>query len=431
MFTKRLTMVMSALLVGALAAGCQSGGGEQTPQQTGPVDLSFWTWAPNMDKIAEVWNQAHPDIHITVSKQAGGDEMAAKFLTAAKAGNAPDIAQAEYQMLPSFVAAEAVVDIKDDVSSVKGEFSDGIWSLVTLGTDAVYGLPQDSGPMMLYYRTDLFTEYGITVPKTWDEYAAAARTVHQKDPTVYLGGFSSKDPGWFAGLSQQAGGQWWSINGDAWKVGINDAATTKVATFWGGLAGEGVIDTQAQWTPEWNAALNDGKLLSWASAVWAPGVLETNAPNAKGKWAIAPLPQWAAGEQYSGFWGGSSMAVSASSKNKKAAAQFIAWLNTDPQALDLLIKEAKVYPAAKKGQSQLTLAPDYFSNQTDFWQQATAISGTARGFTFGPNVNVAYNAYKDAFDKALQNKAPFTDALTAMHDATVADMQKSGFKLAS
>ncbi|GIH11308.1 sugar ABC transporter substrate-binding protein [Rhizocola hellebori] len=431
MRTKRLTIVMSALLVGALAAGCTSGEGEATPQETGPVDLTFWTWAPNMDKIAEVWNQAHPNIHVTVSKQAGGDESAAKFLTAAKAGNAPDLMQAEYQMLPSFVAAEAVADIKADVSAIKGEFSDGIWGLVTLGTDAVYGVPQDSGPMMLYYRTDLFTQYGVTVPKTWDEYAAAARAVHAKDKSVYLGGFSSKDPGWFAGLSQQAGGQWWSIAGDAWKVGINDTATKKVANYWGGLANEGVVDTQAQWTPEWNAALNDGKLLSWASAVWAPGVLSSNAPNGKGKWAIAPLPQWSASEQFSGFWGGSSIAVAAGSKHRKAAAEFTAWLNTDAKALDLLIKEAAVYPAAKKGQSLLTQAPDYFSNQSDFWKVATTVSSTARGFTFGPNVNVAYSAYKDAFDKAVQSKSSFTDALTTVHETTVADMKKSGFKLAS
>ncbi|MDI1463805.1 extracellular solute-binding protein [Catellatospora sp. KI3] len=431
MRTKRLRTVLTALLVGALAAGCSSTPDEAAPQETGPVDLTFWTWAPNMDKIAAVWNAEHPDIHVTVSKQAGGDEAAAKFLTAAKAGNAPDLVQAEYQMLPSFVAAEAVADIKAEVSAAKAQFSDGIWGLVTLGTDGVYGLPQDSGPMMLYYRTDLFTKYGIAVPKTWDEYAAAARAVHAKDKTVYLGGFSSKDPGWFAGLAQQAGGQWWSIQGESWKVGIDEGPTRKVADFWGGLAAEGVVDTQAPWTPEWNAALNNGKVLSWASAVWAPGVLSSNAPDGKGKWAIAPLPQWSAGESYSGFWGGSSIAVAAGSKHRAAAAQFATWLNTDTKALDLLIKEAAVYPAAKGGQALLTTAPDYFANQPDFWAQATAISSSARGFTFGPNVNVAYSAYKDAFDKAVQQKSSFGAALTAVQEATVADMKKSGFTLVS
>jgi multiple sugar transport system substrate-binding protein len=397
----------------------------------GPVKLTYWTWAPNMDKIVAVWNQAHPDIQVTVSKQAGGDDAAAKFLTAAKAGNPPDLVQAEYQHLPSFIAADAVADIKAETAAIKGEFSEGLWGLVTLGTEAVYAVPQDSGPMMLFYRKDLFDKYGIEVPKTWDEYAEAARTVHKKDPKVFLGTFSSKDPGAFTGLAQQAGAQWWSISGESWKVNVADEPTKKVATYWDGLVKEGAIDDMPFFTPEWNKALNNGNLLTWPSAIWAPGVLSSNAPKAKGKWAVAPLPQWSAGESFSGFWGGSSVAVSAKTPNKAAAAQFATWLDTDAAALDLLVKEAAIYPAATKAQAALTQSPDYFSTQTDFWQQAAAVSAGARGFTFGPNVGVTYNAFKDGFDKALQDKTPFADAVQGMQDATVADMRKSGFQIAS
>ncbi|MFI6455505.1 ABC transporter substrate-binding protein [Streptosporangium amethystogenes] len=432
----RLAVAAAAALAATLAAGCSGAAQEpaapaaQSSAPAGPVKLTYWTWVPNMDKIAAAWNSANPDIQVTVSKQAGGDDAAAKFLTAAKAGNPPDLVQAEYQMLPSFVAADAVADLSGEVAQAKGEFGEGIWGLVTLGTDAVYALPQDSGPMMLYYRQDLFDKYGIEVPKTWDEYAEAARTVREKDPKVFLGTFSSKDPGAFVGLAQQAGAQWWSISGESWKVAVNDEATSKVADYWGGLVKEGAIDDQPYFTPEWNKALNDGKLLTWPSAVWAPGVLSSNAPKAKGRWAIAPLPQWAAGESASGFWGGSSTAVAAKSPNRAAAAKFATWLNTDPEALGLLVKEGAVYPAAAKGGTMLGEAPDYFSNQPDFWQQAAAISATARGFTFGPNVNVTYNAFKDAFDKAVQDRSAFSEAVGKMQEATVADMRKSGFQLA-
>ncbi|MCK2216523.1 sugar ABC transporter substrate-binding protein [Actinomadura sp. ATCC 31491] len=435
----RLGAALAVALTAALAA---CGSGEPAPRSTeaaqspasaaaqGPVKLTYWTWAPNMDKIVAVWNQAHPDIQVTVSKQAGGDDAAAKYLTAAKAGNPPDLVQAEYQHLPSFIAADAVADLKAETAAIQGEFSEGLWRLVTLGTEGVYGVPQDSGPMMLFYRKDLFDKYGIEVPKTWQEYADAARAVRRKDPGVHLGTFSSKDPGAFTGLAQQAGAQWWSISGESWKVNIADEATRKVADYWGGLVKEGAIDDMPYFTPEWNKALNDGKLLTWPSAVWAPGVLSTNAPKAKGKWAAAPLPQWNAGESFSGFWGGSSTAVSAKTPSKAAAARFATWLNTDPAALELLVKEAAIYPAATKAQSALGEAPEYFADQPDFWQQAAAVSAGARGFTFGPNVGVTYNAFKDAFDKAVQNKSSFSAAVQAMQDATVADMRKSGFQIA-
>ncbi|WP_052423363.1 ABC transporter substrate-binding protein [Nonomuraea candida] len=438
MRANRLGAALAVALTAALAS-CGSGEPTERPEAAqspaasaqGPVTLTYWTWAPNMDKIVEVWNAANPDVRVTVSKQAGGDDAAAKFLTAAKAGNPPDLVQAEYQHLPSFIAADAVADLKAETAAIEKEFSAGLWGLVTLGTESVYGIPQDSGPMMLFYRKDLFDKHGLKVPATWQEYAEAARKLREKDPQAYLGTFSSKDPGAFTGLAQQAGAQWWSISGESWKVGIADEPTRRVAAYWDGLVKEGVIDDMPYFTPEWNKALNDGRLLTWPSAVWAPGVLAGNAPKAKGKWAVAPLPQWNAGESYSGFWGGSSTAVSAGTPHKAAAARFATWLNTDPAAIGLLVEEAAVYPAATKGQATLGQAPDYFSNQPDFWRQAAAVSAGARGFTFGPNVGVTYNAFKDGFDKALQNRTPFTDAVQGMQDATVADMRKSGFQLAS
>jgi multiple sugar transport system substrate-binding protein len=122
--------------------------------------------------------------------------------------------------------------------------------------------------------------------------------------------------------------------------------------------------------------------------------------------------------------------VAEKSPNKAAATKFATWLNTDPQAIGLLIKEGAVYPASTKGGGQLTEAPEYFANQPDFWRQAETISATARGFTFGPNVNVTYNAFKDSFDKALADKSPFATAIGTIQETTVADMRKSGFQIA-
>jgi len=165
-----------------------------------------------------------------------------KVLTASKAGNPPDLFQAEYQALPTLVSNNAAADLKKYVGSTKSAFADGVWQQVTLGTDSVYGIPQDAGPMMLYYRADIFTQLGLQVPTTWDQFAQLAQQVRVKDPKRYLTTFSTGDPGWFAGLAQQAGASWWSVSGTTWKVTIDDAATKKVADYWGNLVNTGVID---------------------------------------------------------------------------------------------------------------------------------------------------------------------------------------------
>jgi multiple sugar transport system substrate-binding protein len=366
-----------------------------------------------------------------VSKQAQGDDLVTKLLTSAKAGSGPDLAQVEFQALPTLVSNDVLADISADAAAVKGEFPDGVWRQVTLGGDGVYAIPQDSGPMMFYYRTDLFEQYGLTVPKTWDEYAQTARALRAKAPDRYLGTFSSNDPGWFAGLAQQAGGSWWSIAGDTWKVSVDDTATKKVAAYWSGLVAEGAVDKTPMYTPEWNKALNDGTQVGWVSAVWAPGVLAGNAQGTLGKWAMAPLPQWDAASPRTGNWGGSTTAVTAGSKKQKAAAEFAIWLNTDPEAVDALVSVSGVYPAATKAQtgSALRKPPAFFPNQTDFYATAQRIASTAAGFTWGPNVNVAYTAYKNAFGAAITAGTDLTPALTTMQQATIDDMRASGFKV--
>ena len=73
--------------------------------------------------------------------------------------------------------------------------------------------------MMFYYREDLFKKFGLTVPKTWDEFAQRPRPSTPQTRKAYLSTFSANDAGWFAGLAQQAGASWWGIDGDTWKVG--------------------------------------------------------------------------------------------------------------------------------------------------------------------------------------------------------------------
>src|SRR5690606_22120673 len=126
---------------------------------------------------------------------------------------------------------------------------------------------------------------------------------------------SATDPGWFAGLSQQAGASWWNVSGDAWNVSINDPATLRVAEYWQGLVDQDLVDDQPMYTPEWNAALNDGTQIGWVSAVWGPGVLAGNAADTAGRWRMAPLPQWSEGEHVTGNWGGSSTGVTTDSEH--------------------------------------------------------------------------------------------------------------------
>jgi multiple sugar transport system substrate-binding protein len=427
-FTRAAVTAVAGVTALGLIAGCSSSKSTPagSPAAGGKVDLTFWSWVPNMDKVVDAWNTAHPDVHVTYSKQAGGDAEVQKVLTSAQAHTAPDVVQAEYQEIPTLVSNDVLADISKQANAVKGKFSPGIWNLVSLGGAAVYGVPQDSGPMMFFYRKSLFAKYGLSVPKTWDEYAALAAQVKQKAPNSYLGAFPTVDAGEFAGLAQQAGAKWWSASGSTWSAGLNDAATKKVATFWDGLVKSGQIDAEPAWTPAWNKAMDDGTILSWTAGVWAPGTLAGVAADTKDDWAAAPLPQWDASSTVTGNWGGSSMAVTQDSKHKDAAAQFVVWMNTDKAATDLLASQGGVYPADTDAQN-ISAAPTFLPSATDFYATAKTVGATTATTTWGPDVSTAYSAYSDGIGKAVTGKTPFSAAFDAIEQTVVADMKKNGF----
>jgi len=417
-----------ALAATALVAGCSSSGSPAaTASSNQKVTLTFWSWVPNMQKIVDVWNASHPDIQIKFTEAAGGDAELAKLLTAGKAKDMPDLAQIEYQSLPTMVSNNYLADISSYDASLKSDYPAGIWDQVTLGTSALYGVPQDAAPLALFYRKDLFKKYNLAVPTTWAQYATEAAQLHKDDPSIYMGDTATTDAGLFAGLTQQAGAQWWSASGQSWSVGIDSAAAQKVASYWGGLVESHAVDSQTAWTASWDKSFSSGEYASWISAVWAPGDLVSQAANTSGDWAMAELPQWSAGQDVSGAWGGSATSVTSDSAHPQQAAQFIAWLNQSTQGTSLLVSDGSVYPASLTAESSSSLPAQTFMDQSDFYTLAKQYSASTAAATWGPDVDVAYSDFSDDFTSTVTTQAGYLSALSKLQAAVVADMKSTGF----
>jgi multiple sugar transport system substrate-binding protein len=431
---RRAAAATAALAAGLLLTTAACGGGKKAGDGAaatsgGKVTLSFWDWDPNMDKVVATWNAGHPGIQVKLSNPAGGDQLVAKMITAHQAGNGPDIAKVEYQSLPALVAKGVVRDITGWTRDTVTKY-DRSTLASTVFQGKVYGVPQDVAPLMLFYRTDLFARYGLKVPTTWDEYAATAQQVRAKAPKAYLTNFDAADPGWFTGLAQQAGANWWSADGDTWKVDIDSPQTRKVADYWQHLVAAGDIAKNPSFSPQWNKQMNDGTLLTWISGAWAPAQLGGIAPATKGKWAVAPLPAWTPGDTTTGIWGGSATTVTTDSAHPKEAAEFASWLNTDDAAVTEQVKQINVYPAAEAGRALpvLQAAPAFFPDQPDFYAEVKKAAPGARSFPmWGPDVTVTFTGYTDGFSRALQSGGSFDAALSSMQSAATADLKKQGF----
>ncbi len=317
---RRLAAAVVAVALAATAcSGGNDAGGSAPAAPGGRAELSFWGWDPNMDKVVDIWNKANPDLHVTLTNPAGGDQLVNKMVTAHEAKNGPDIAKVEYQSLPALVAGGVVRDITEYTQDTVKDFDEPTLK-ATKFEGKVYGVPQDVAPLMLFYRTDVFQAQGLTVPKTWDEYAQTAKALKAKAPNLFMTNFDAADPGWFAGLVQQAGADWWTTSGDKWKVDINGGPSKKVAQYWEDLVKAGAVDKGPSFSPQWNKQMNDGTIVTWISGAWAPAQFKGIAPDTTGKWAAAPLPVWTAGDTNTGIWGGSAITVTTDSKHPAEAA---------------------------------------------------------------------------------------------------------------
>jgi len=430
------TAAMAAAVVSALAlAGC-SGGGTSSPDAApagdcepseGAVELNFTSWVPGMDQVVELWNSENPDIQVNFQTGPNGNSGTYQnFFNEIKAGNASDLGQIEYDALPNFRVQDGLENIAacGDILAAGDDFVDWTWSQVTFGEDdAVYAIPQDSGPMAMYYRADLFEAAGIPVPTTWEEYAEAAALI--KAEGSFITNFPKTDVNWFAGMVWQNGGQWFGNDGDAWDVQLTSPESIEVADYWQALIDNGEVSELASFSDEWNNSFDTGAQWTWVSAVWGASTLSTGAPNAAGNWRVAPMPQWEAGGEDAGNWGGSSTAVLKGSEHPYEAAQFALWLNTDPEALAMANELGGLYPASKEGANLEAFAgeSEYYGGQKIYDVFAEASANVIPDFVWGPTMTQTYTDVSDGFGEVLGGTGTLADALAAGEEKTVSALE--------
>lgn len=429
----RFTAACFALAVVVALAACGGSSTATTPSgSSGPVNLTFWSWVPNIQTSIDLFNQTHPGIHVTLdSVTAGNNGTYAKMFTAIKANNAPDLGQIEYQFLPTFESTGGLLDMSPYLdSSLKSQFVGWTWNQSTLG-NAIYAIPQDTGPMAMYYRSDIFKKYHLTPPTTWAQYAADAATLHAANPNYYITDFPPKDAGWFIGLIWQAGGNWFRINGNSWKVGINDSNSKMVADYWQGLLDKKLLKTDPDFSAAWNSDLANGGALTWISAVWGANTIKSGAPSVSGDWSVAPMPQWTAGANVAGNWGGSTTVVFKDTKHPKEAAEFAQWLNTNSDSVNKMVNGAALYPALTSALSSPTVnSPQpYYGNQVvnQVFQQVSTQVDT--NFQWGPTMDQVFTDLGDNFTNVINGQGTFSSALDSLQSSTVANMQKQGFSV--
>lgn len=437
-----VTMLVGAALV--LAAACSSGGKPAaTTTQTlsskqlaaalaKPTTITWWTWLPQANKEAALFEKKYPKITVKVQNVGQGAPEYTKLRNVLQAGKgAPDAVQIEYQYIPTFTITNDLLNLAPyGANKLKDKFVPWTWAQVSDG-DKVFAIPQDSGPMGMLYREDIFKKYGISVPKTWDQFAAAARKLHAANPNVYMTNLAPNDPGALEGLFWQAGSHPFTMKSrTSLSINIDDQGAKRVSDFFTPLIKQGVVSTDPDFTDAWYKGLSSGRYATWLTAAWGPVFMKGVAAPTAGKWRAAPLPQWSSGANVSGNWGGSTTAVLKLSKHPAVAAAFAEFINTDPASTKVMTNDQSLFPVT---QARLH-SPEFLNAKLSFFggQQVNAMFANvaktvSSNFTWSPFQDYVYSSSNDTYGKAMTQKGDLSSALSQWQSAVVAYAKKQGF----
>jgi multiple sugar transport system substrate-binding protein len=406
-----------------------------------PVHVKVWAWYPNFKEVVAKYNATHTDIQIDwTNAGAGGDEYT-KLKTCIKAkSGCPDVAMIEFQTLPTFSILNPFVDMgKYGASNADGRYAGWAWAQATSGTK-VNAIPVDGGPMAMLYRKDLFAANNIKVPTTWAEYADAAAQIHKLNANQYIATYGN-DSGWATGLMWQGGCLPYKYNGSTAKatvgISLNTASCKNVINYWGNLVSQGLVDSKPFFSTDAGADFDTGKYWTWVAAGWTPGYLSGVLKTTTGKWAVAPTPQWTAGADAQGDWGGSTFTVINQTKHPKEATSVAMNLYPPQKTIDagspwdIGLNSAFLYPLVTSVESNAAFVSHTYPVFADQKPNPIYIhvSKVLGAFQWTPFQDFIYSTLHDETAQAIAKKEAWSAVLDNVQTKVVAYATKQGFKV--
>ncbi len=203
---KASVAALGALAISASAALAGSHGEKLSGDLVIFSDMSNPAPRAVMEGMVERFGAMHPDLNIelTVIDREAYKTQIRNFLTA----NPPDVANwyAANRMKP-YVEAGLFEDISDLWEGPIGEELASTKGAMTLDGKQ-WGVPYTYYQWGVYYRKDIFDQYGLAEPKTWDEEKANCQTLLDNGVKCYTIGtkFLWTAGGWFDYLNMRTNG---------------------------------------------------------------------------------------------------------------------------------------------------------------------------------------------------------------------------------
>ena len=285
--------------------------------------VAVWTMedAASFSDLVKPFEEA-TGVKVDVEAVPWGD-VGNKLTTAVASGGGPDVSQVGLSLLPTFVKAGALADLTPYLADHPGldstNFPEAVSAANLSGDGTVTSVPWVADTRVLFYRTDILADAGLSgPPTTWAEFTAAAEQMAATDGSDY--GYYI--PQWDATLpiqfTWQAGGE---VVGPDGTATLDTPEFRKAVDFYLSFFEKGLVPTASDWDQA--AGFISGASPMLISGPYLAAMLQDQAPELAGKWAVATLPADVTG---TALFAGSNMALWEGSDNVPGALALLEYL---------------------------------------------------------------------------------------------------------
>jgi ABC-type glycerol-3-phosphate transport system substrate-binding protein len=322
---------------GGAASGSASASAAPLADGQASGDLTVWVDAARL-AAAKAYQAAHPKVHLNIVTFDGDGNGATTMQTKIQLWNRtnngwPDVIFSEQVNDPTWMAKKPF----EFAAPVKGLISDDLlskWPAASTAQCTVdgtqYCVQDNLAQVVLWVNKKLMDQFGYTVPKTWQEWAALGQKVATEHPGYIVGNIGDSFSHWIYLWGNQCPLE--RLQGDKLTINSADPHCTRTAALLDPLIKNGSVPPLSVFTPDFAKKYGgkDDKVLLMPGPTWySIGLFDQTLHIPAKEITAAPPLQWENETPVTtGQVGGGPWIISRHSKNLPAAGEFVTWVTT-------------------------------------------------------------------------------------------------------
>lgn len=400
----------------------------QDTDVSGKIVIWGWTAAINdtMEKsgVIDDFKAAYPNVEVEIVNYQPADVYTNLPLALTAGQGACDVCLVESSHLSQFVDLGGLMDITERVQPYVEQMNTYRWKDAS-ADGKYYAVPWDSGPVVMYYRRDVFEKAGLPsepeevdpLVSTWDGYFDVCQTIKDQTGLYCFAHNKANNYGrlYEMMLWQQGLGYYDAETGEITVDSPQNIATLEMlGKFWEA----DLVSDNLEWTDPWYAefASLDAPIATFVEASWMEVFLKSwIAPGTEGLWGVTRMPAFEEGQVRAANDGGSTFVIPEQTQNPEAAWAFVEFALTRPESQLKMFEVSGFIPALETTYSdELFQQPDpFFADQVTREVYAEVVKEIPDATVYGPNYQMMNGAVATAIQRYAAGEATAEEALKA------------------